>query len=92
MADFKVIDGKIYKVEEVDSSQIKIEVEQSLKVVIEQENKISQLEERKARVCEPYNVEINNAKSKIAEVKSHLADKKEAIKLLLPDEYNRLGF
>lgn len=121
---YRIIDGKLYYVEEVNSDQVRIEVEQSLKVVAENEAKISQCEaqkrsmsaqydnqianlerqketidaninalnERKAKACEPLDVEISIAGNKIAEVKARLEDKKDAIKTLIPEAYTKLGF
>lgn len=114
---YKMIDGKLYEVKEVDATQLRIEVEQCLRVVNEQngvitanENQIKTLEaqfdaqinnlqaqikaieERKVKACVPNQVNITNAKQKIEEIKSRLEEKKEAIKEMLPEAADKLGF
>lgn len=74
---YKMIDGKLYEVKEVDTNQLKIEVEQCLKVVNEQNSIINANENQIASIESRCDSQVANIEKQIEALKSNIEATKE---------------
>ena len=68
MMNYKIIDGKVYKVEEVSTDDLKIEVEQVISVVNEQNEKKRQLSTQLSKTQEPIDSQIVSLENQLASI------------------------
>lgn len=83
----KVIDGKLYNVEEASLDDLKIEVNQAINVINEQSAKIAKFNQEKQTVENQYNAQITNYNNQITAIKTAietLESKKEASLAVYP--------
>lgn len=89
MMNYKIIDGKVYKVEEVSTDDLKIEVEQVIGVVNEQNEKKRQLLTQLSKTQEPIDSQIVSLENQLASINIALENLKNK-KISIINSYNPL--
>jgi hypothetical protein len=103
---YKVENGKVYEIKEVNASEIEKEIKQVIEFIKQHETakqpyvnalekKVEEfrvIKERHEKEIASYQAVVDEHDQKISEAKSQLLDKKEVIDQLFPNYKDTLGF